>query len=66
MISGAPKLTWNATLGKTYLVAYKNNLTDPTWTTIASGLTAATATMTWTDPTSTGQRQRFHLIAQTN
>jgi hypothetical protein len=66
MISGAPKLTWNATVGKTYLVAYKNNLTDPAWTTVASGLTATSATLTWTDPTSAGQRQRFYLIAQTN
>jgi hypothetical protein len=66
MISGVPKLTWNATVGKTYLVAYKNNLTDPAWTTVASDLTATSATLTWTDPTSAGQRQRFYLIAQTN
>jgi len=66
MISGSPRLTWNATVGKTYMVAYKNNLSDPSWTTVASGLNAISATLTWTDPTSSGQRQRFYLIGQTN
>jgi len=66
IVSGSPKLTWNATVGKTYMVAYKNSLTDSIWTPVASELLATTATITWTDPTSAGQRQRFYLIAQTN
>ena len=66
MVSGLPKLTWNATIGKTYLVAYKNNLSDPSWTTIASGIAGTGTTLTWTDNSSSGQKQRFYLIAQTN
>ena len=44
-----------------YLLQYKNNLTDPTWTTLS--ITPGTGqTMTLTDPTATGVSHRFYRV----
>ncbi len=58
-------LTWASNLNKQYHVAYKNNLTDPTWTPIAQ-VTATDSTSSWVDSAAVTTTQRFYLVAQVN
>ncbi|HEV2394933.1 MAG TPA: glycoside hydrolase family 9 protein [Verrucomicrobiae bacterium] len=60
--SGAT-LSWNSASAKSYQVSYKNNLTDPTWTT-AGQITATAGTSSWVDPSALKTNQRFYLVAQ--
>ena len=55
-------LNWNSTSGAVYRIAYKNNLSDPTWTVLGSDITAGGSTTSFTDTNK--QPQRFYLIMQ--
>jgi len=63
---GNMKIIWSSVVNKTYRVAYKNNLTDATWTNL-SGLITATGTSTsYTDTTASGKTQRYYVVYVTN
>lgn len=60
------KITWSSTVAKTYRVAYKNNLTDATWTNLGGLITATSTTTSYTDTTANGKTQRYYLVYVTN
>jgi hypothetical protein len=57
-------ITWRSTTGAVYRVAYKNNLTDPAWTTASGDITASTSTTSWLDAGAANANQRFYIVAQ--
>jgi hypothetical protein len=59
------RLTFNTLAGKSYLVEYKDRLTDPTWATLGFAQPATGATLTVTD-TLTQQKQRYYRIVVGN
>jgi hypothetical protein len=60
-LNGVVTLTLPAIAGKTYRVEYKNNLSDPTWTTLGGNRLATSATLTIDDHIG-GQSQRFYRV----
>jgi Glycosyl hydrolase family 9/Cellulase N-terminal ig-like domain len=50
-----PTVTWPSTVGSVYVVGYKNNLTDTTWT-FSPEITATSTTSSWTDPNKMAHR----------
>ena len=61
--SGAT-LSWPSTNGAVYRIAYKNSLTDPVWSYMATSITASGSRTSWTD--TSHQPQRYFLIIQTH
>ncbi len=60
------KITWSSAVNKAYRVAYKNSLSDATWTNL-SGLITATGTNTsYTDTTASSKTQRYYVVYVTN
>ena len=59
---GNPIIRWAATLGSTYRVEYKSELSDPVWTEVAGEVTAAAATAEKADPSAIPAAQRFYRI----
>jgi hypothetical protein len=59
-------LSWNSAIGATYNVLKKTSLSDPSWTTLATGYPAGGATGTSTSFTNSGASQSagFYLISQ--
>jgi hypothetical protein len=43
------KLTWNSQSGTTYRVLAKTNILQPNWTDLSGGITAVSATSSWSD-----------------
>jgi hypothetical protein len=60
------KVSWAGQPGATYHIAYKNRLTDPTWTDLSGAITATNSAMSWSDPTAAGQPSRFYNIYRSN
>ena len=58
------RLTWNSQLGKTYRVAYKNDLKSH-WADLTGDLPAAGSFMSWTDSSGT-LPQRFYTVYSIN
>jgi len=54
-------ITWSAINGRRYIVDYKNNLTDPTWTSAADVVVAAGSTASLTNSVGTNT-QRFYRV----
>ena len=63
--SGAMQFNWSSVAGKMYRVAYKNNLTDPSWTYL-SDITATGTTCSWTDATAASASKRFYAVYAVN
>ena len=63
---GLLKLSWPSVSGKTYRVAYKNDLRATNWTDMITNLTATNTACSWTDATTAGVPKRFYIIVQTN
>jgi len=62
---GAVTLNWNNTFDNhTYQVQYKNNLTDMSWTSIGSPITATDATASYVDTTAGGSSRFYRVISQ--
>jgi YVTN family beta-propeller protein len=61
LAANAVAFTWNAVAGRVCSLQYKNNLTDPAWTTIATA-TAGIGAMTASDFSPTSQTARFYRI----
>ena len=63
---GGFQVTWGSQPGIVYRVQWKNNLTDPTWQSIAPDFTGTGSVMSWLDDgTKTGglSLQRFYRVA---
>jgi hypothetical protein len=58
----AVTFTWPASPGHSYRVQFKNTLSDPSWETLGSDITAASTTASGTDPGFGGVPQRFYRI----
>ncbi|HYG36859.1 MAG TPA: fibronectin type III domain-containing protein, partial [Clostridia bacterium] len=56
------RLTWTSNANRRYQVAYKDSLTDSTWT-MAGQITATNSTSSWLDAGG-AKTQRFYLVAQ--
>lgn len=57
---------WNSVVGKVYRVAYKNNLSDTTWTDLSGPITATSTTTSYTDTTASKNAQRYYVVYVTN
>jgi len=60
------QITWSSAPGKIYRVAYKNNLSDTTWTNLSGLITATGTTTLYTDTTANKSTQRYYLVYVTN
>ena len=60
--AGNAILRWTATLGSTYRVQYKNNLSDPAWTDVPGDVAAVGATVEKEDSSAITTGQRFYRI----
>jgi hypothetical protein len=60
------KITWNSFVGKIYLVAYKNSLSDATWTNLSGPITAASSTTSYTDTTVNKHTNRYYVVYVTD
>ena len=63
---GNMTISWASVAGKTYRVAYKNNLMDTAWTNLSGLITATSATTAWTDTTAGAAKQRYYMVYVTN
>jgi hypothetical protein len=63
---GAMQFNWPSVTGKIYRVAYKNNLTDASWTDLSPSINATGATCSWTDSTAASASQRFYVVYLAN
>jgi hypothetical protein len=60
------KVTWSSVVNKAYRVAYKNSLTDATWTNLGSLITATGTSTSYTDTTASSKTQRYYIVYVTN
>ena len=63
---GNMQLKWPNVVGKIYRVAYKNDLTDATWTDLSGDITASGTPCSWTDSTAASANKRFYVVYVTN
>jgi hypothetical protein len=59
---GAMQFAWPSVAGKAYRVAYKNTLTDASWTDLGVVITAAGPSTSWTDASATTASKRFYVV----
>ena len=59
-------ISWTSAPGKSYRVAYKNSLSDTTWTDLSGNLTATSTATTWTDGTANRNTQRYYAVYVVN
>jgi hypothetical protein len=59
-------LTWGSVAGKNYTIAYKNNLSDPAWTTLVGNIAATGSSTSYVDSGAAKQGSRYYIIYVTN
>jgi hypothetical protein len=57
---GDVTITWNPAAGKTYAIQTKTDLTAPTWTTAATGLSSGS----YTDPNPSGDKKFYRVVVE--
>jgi hypothetical protein len=62
MSGNSATLTWNAVSGTTYRVQFKTNLTDTVWGDLTPDVTAAGATASASDPSSTNDMRFYRVL----
>jgi hypothetical protein len=62
-IAGGVRLSWNSQSGAVYRVWATTNLSQPNWTDVSGGITAASATTTWTDSSLSANPRRFYRVS---
>ncbi|HEY1171781.1 MAG TPA: hypothetical protein VGH19_10450, partial [Verrucomicrobiae bacterium] len=62
--TGGMRIIWNSTVGKTYRVVRKQNLTDTTWTDLSGNVPATSTAASWLDTGATAQG--FYMVFVTN
>ena len=60
------KITWSSVAGKVYVVAYKNSLSDATWTNLSSPITATGTSSSYTDATVSKHISRYYIVYVTD
>jgi len=55
-------LQWTSTLGLTYHVLYKNDLSTPGWTDLSGPILGLDGTTSWIDATADGSPSRFYCV----
>jgi hypothetical protein len=60
------KLSWSTVAGKVYSVAYKNDMSDPTWTPLVGNIAATGTATTYLDTTIGSHPTRYYVIYVTN
>ena len=63
---GAMQLNWPSVASKIYRVAYKNNLTDSTWTDLSGNIIATGPACSWGDNTAASASTRFYIVYGVN
>ncbi|HSY43530.1 MAG TPA: hypothetical protein VK811_06430, partial [Candidatus Acidoferrum sp.] len=58
----AISLNWSTVPGAIYAVQYKNNLTDPAWTTIGSNQTGTGSPLSYNVNTTTNTQSFYRVI----
>jgi hypothetical protein len=58
--SASVRLSWASISGKSYHIAYKNNLNDPSWTDLGLNIQATNTMTAW--PVSGGTTQRYYCV----
>lgn len=59
-----PTILWNAVVGKTYVVQYKDDLTQANWSSIDGVISAKSTTASAMDTTSPARSERFYRVLQ--
>jgi len=59
-------ITWHSVVGKVYVVAYKNNLTDTSWTTLSGPIAATSTTTSYLDTTAIARTSRYYVVYVTD
>jgi hypothetical protein len=62
-VANGIKLTWNTQPGTIYRVLSKTNTSQPNWTDLSGGITAASATTSWSDNNVGNVPARFYRVA---
>jgi hypothetical protein len=65
-VAGDVRLTWTSIPGRTYRVAFKNFLTDGSWTDLSADIIAATTNTSYTTTTSGAAGQRYYVVYELN
>ncbi len=61
-LGNSMRLSWPSIAGKNYRIAYKNDLSDSTWTDLNSSLTATGTTTSLMDTTAATTDKRFYVV----
>ena len=56
------RIRWASTVGRTYRVAYKDNLADVNWMNLSGAITATATSTSYSDTTSGASRQRYYMV----
>jgi Bacterial Ig domain/Right handed beta helix region/Protein of unknown function (DUF1565) len=60
------KITWKSVVGKVYVVAYKNSLSDASWTNLSGPITAKATSTSYTDTTAGKNKNRYYVVYVTD
>lgn len=63
---GVIQFNWPGLAGKIYRVAYKNNLTDSTWTDLSGNINGNGTSCAWMDSTAASASKRFYVVYTVN
>jgi hypothetical protein len=63
-IGGAISLSWPSSVGQSYRVVCKTNLSSTNWTELSGPITATNSPTTWNDTGVADDQQRFYRIVQ--
>lgn len=59
-------ISWGSIAGRTYLVAYKANLSDANWTDLSGDITTTSTSTSWSDLEGSRFNQRYYTVYVTN
>ena len=60
------KIAWKSVVGKAYMVAYKQSLSDPTWTDLSGSIIATGTVTSYLDTTAGKHSSRYYVVYVTN
>jgi hypothetical protein len=64
ILGGGLTLNWQTVFGQSYLIEYKNNLTDPAWTVLGSPIAGTGGLLSVSNNVSLSTQRFFRIIAQ--
>ncbi|HWW03066.1 MAG TPA: Ig-like domain-containing protein [Candidatus Acidoferrum sp.] len=60
------QITWGSVVNKIYRIAYKNNLSNATWTNLSGLITATSTTTSYTNSTAGASKQLYYVVYVTD